>query len=252
MLTDIRLEAQRTGPAMSTAGPFTWRSTSTDGFRKTRVTHRRPRPSHWSGRERIDGIRWEWEGQHGFIVLTRVRQTRTGLRPDGHHRDRPSVADADEHPCQTPHRSVSPASPLRGGQAARLPAPEQIRAAAQEEHREEQRRDLRECRRRHRHHCRGACRRTVQVTNPGTGLAPRARTSNVYSVPIFNLVDHHPLMAISSSLSTRRRRSRRRYTGAHTSSPGHLIPDEPAGVWPGVMGHEARRGGGRRTVQVIR
>ena len=34
-------------------------------------------------------------------------------------------------------RGVSPASPLRGGQAARLPAPEQIRTAAQEEHREE-------------------------------------------------------------------------------------------------------------------
>ena len=76
---------------MSTACTATWRSTSTDGFRKTRVTHRRPRPSHWSGRERIDGIRWEWEGQHGFIALTRVRQTRTGVRTDGHDGDRPSV-----------------------------------------------------------------------------------------------------------------------------------------------------------------
>ena len=47
------------------------------------------------------------------------------------------------------YRGVSPANPLRVGQAARLPAPEQIRAAAQEEHREEQRRDLRECRCRH-------------------------------------------------------------------------------------------------------
>ena len=179
MLTDIRLEAQRTGPAMSTACTATWRSTSTDGFRKTRVTHRRPRPSHWSGRERIDGIRWEWEGQHGFIALTRVRQTRKGLRTDGHDGDRPSVADADEHPCQTPHHGVSPASPLRGGQAAQLPAPEQIRAAAQEEHREEQRRDLRECRRRHRCHSRGACLRTVQVTNPGTSRCEAADLKRV-------------------------------------------------------------------------
>ena len=38
---------------------------------------------------------------------------------------------------------VSPASPLRVGQAARLPATEQIHTAAQEEHREEQQRDLR-------------------------------------------------------------------------------------------------------------
>ena len=58
--------------------------------------------------------------------------------------------------------SVSPASPLRGGQAARLPAPEQIRAAAQEEQPEEQRRRLWECRCRdhaNRHHdaCRGTC-----------------------------------------------------------------------------------------------
>ena len=30
--------------------------------RKTRVIYQRPRPSHWSGRARIDGIRWEWEG----------------------------------------------------------------------------------------------------------------------------------------------------------------------------------------------
>ena len=35
-------------------------------------------------------------------------------------------------------------------------------------------------------------------------------------------------------------------------SPASVIPDDPAGVWPGVMGHEARRGGGRRTVLVIR
>ena len=98
------------------------------------------------------------KGQHGFIVLVRVRQTRKGLRPDGHDGDRPAAADADEHPCQTPNCGVSPVSPLRVGQAARLPAPEQIRAAAQEEHREEQRRDLRKCRCRHwnrDHHARG-------------------------------------------------------------------------------------------------
>ena len=202
---------------MSTACTATWRSTSTDGFRKTRVTHRRPRPSHWSGRERIDGIRWEWEGQHGFIALTRVRQTRTGLRTDGHDGDRPSVADADEHPCQTPHRSVSPASPLRGGQAARLPAPEQIRAAAQEEHREEQRRDLRECRRRGRHHCRGACRRTVQVTNPGTARAEGADLKRVLHTRV-QLVDHRCFRAVtgwiplaSAGFPRRLRRSRLSY-----------------------------------------
>ena len=73
------------------------------------------------------------KGQHGFIVLVRVRQTRKGLRTDGHDGDRPSAANADEHPCQTPNCGVSPVSPLRGGQAARLPPPEQIRTATQEE-----------------------------------------------------------------------------------------------------------------------
>ena len=73
-----------------------------------------PRPSHWSGRERIDGIRWEWEGS-ARVYRTRPRTTNPkGLRTDGHHRDRPSAADAAEHPCQTPNRGVSPASPLRG------------------------------------------------------------------------------------------------------------------------------------------
>ena len=148
------------------------------------------------------------KGQHRFIVLTRVRQTRTGLRTDGHHRDRPSVADADEHPCQTPHHGVSPASPLRGGQAARLPAPEQIRAAAQEEHREEQRRDLRECRRRGRHHFHGACRRTVQVTKPGTARREAADLKRVLRAH-FQVVDHHTAhFPYLPSLSTRRRRSR--------------------------------------------
>ena len=208
---------------MSTACTATWRSTSTDGFRKTRVTHRRPRPSHWSGRERIDGIRWEWESQHGFIVLTRVRQTRKGLRTDGHDRDRPSVADADEHPCQTPNRSVSPASPLRGGQAARLPAPEQIRAAAKEEHREEQRRDLRECRRRHRHHCRGALPTDRAGYQPRHGTSPRPRTSNVYSVPIFNFVDHVAAHGASSqSVHASWDRSRRRYTATSYVSASPL------------------------------
>ena len=176
---------------MSTACAATWRSTSTDGFRKTRVTHRRPRPSQRSGRERIDGIRWEWEGSARiYRTHVRVRQTRTGLRPDGHDGDRPAAADADEHPCQTPNRGVSPASPLRVGQAARLPATEQIRAAAQEEHREEQQRDLRKGRGRHRHHFRvladGPCRSPTPAR-----LIPRARTSNVYSTPMFQIVDHH-------------------------------------------------------------
>ena len=158
---------------MSTACTATWRSTSTDGFRKTRVTHRRPRPSHWSGRERSTAFAGSGKGQHGFIVLVRVRQTRTGLRTDGHDGDRPSAADADEHPCQTPNRGVSPASPLRGGQAARLPAPEQIRAAAQEEHREEQRRDLRECRRRHWHRFRPRLPTDRAGHQPRHGSLPR-------------------------------------------------------------------------------
>ena len=42
-----------------------------------------------------------------------------------------------EHPCQTPNRGVWPVNHLRVGQAARLPAPELIRTATQEEHREE-------------------------------------------------------------------------------------------------------------------
>ena len=107
-------------------------------------------------------------GQHGFIVLVRVRQTRTGLRTDGHDGDRPSVADADEHPCQTPNRRRLASQSSTRGSGRPTAGPEQIRAAAQEEHREEQRRDLRECRRRGRHHFHGACRRTVQVTKPGT------------------------------------------------------------------------------------
>ena len=46
-----------------------------------------------------------------------------GLRADGHHRDRPSAADADEHPCQTPNCGVSPVSPLRGGSGRQTAGP---------------------------------------------------------------------------------------------------------------------------------
>ena len=238
---------------MSTAGPFTWRSTSTDGFRKTRVTHRRPRPSHWSGRERIDGIRLEWEGQHGFIVLTRVRQTRKGLRTDGHHRDRPSVADADEHPPNAePQRLASSQSSTRGsGRPTAGPGADTRR-------------------------CPGGASRGATTRSPeGSGSAPalhsrmladgpcrsptpardfpRARTSNVYSVPVSNSSTTIPLVDFT-------------FQSVHSSSSvasavyrvliglgrGHCIPDERAGVGRGGgIGGEARRGG-RRTVQVIR
>ena len=82
-------------------------------------------------------------------------------------------------------------------------------------------------------------------------LFPRARSSNVYSHPCPNRRPPYRSWTSPSSLSTRRRRSRRRYTGCYIR-PFHCIPDEPAGVGPGGMGGEARRGGGRRTVLVIR
>ena len=157
-------------------------------------------------------------GQHGFIVHVRVRQTRTGLRADGHGGDRPPAANADMNTRAKRRTAASrQPSPLRGGQAAhaQLPAPEQIRAAAQEEHREEQHRDLRKGRARHRHHCRGACRRTVQVTNPGTarsrGRGPRTCTPH----PCPNRRSHRHSWHLPS-LPTRRRRSGLSYTGAHT------------------------------------
>ena len=77
---------------------------------------------------------------------------------------------------------VWPVNPLRVGQAARLPAPEQIRTAAQEEHREEQQRDLRKGRGRHRHHF------VVPVTSadggPSLASVRVALTCTEYSVPL--------------------------------------------------------------------
>ena len=204
---------------------FTWRSTSTDGFRKTRVTHRRPRPSHWSGRAETRrhslGVGRVSTGLSYSSAYDKPEQV---IRTDGHDGDRPSVADADEHPCQTPNRSVSPASPLRGGQAARLPAPgadtsplprRSIRPRNNAA-------DLRECRRRHRHHVRHAvlasrtdCRSPTLCVHCHCRLLPTAadlRTS-VLRVPPSQVVkrahccgfcDFHGTAI--SQLSTRRRR----------------------------------------------
>ena len=88
-------------------------------------------------RERLDGMRWEWEGS-ARVYRARPRTTNPEkvCGTDGHDGNRPSAAD--EHQGQTPdtRRRLASQSSTRG-QAARLPAPEQIRAAAQEEHREE-------------------------------------------------------------------------------------------------------------------
>ena len=85
-------------------------------------------------------------------------------------------------------------------------------------------------------------------------VSPRPRTSNVYSVPIskssmWHLATHGifpvcPLVRVVVCRVCGRPRLIR--------EPVYFIPDEPAGAWPGVMGGEARRGGGRWTMVVIR
>ena len=75
---------------MSTAYTATLRSTSTDGFRKNARDSPTPPTQPLIGpRENRRHSLGVGRVSTGFIVLVRVRQTQTGLRPDGHDGDRP-------------------------------------------------------------------------------------------------------------------------------------------------------------------
>ena len=198
---------------------FTWRSTSTDGFRKTRVTHRCPRPSQL--------IRPREKRQHS----PGVGRASTGL----------SYSSAYDKPKQVCGRTVTivtvrPQQMLLNTRAKRRTAAsgqsilyawvrppdcrrtEQIHTAAQEEHREEQQRDLRKGRGRRRHHIRDACPTDRTGYQPRHGKSARARSSNVYSTPMSKSSTNTPepdSWHQSQSVHTRRRRSGLSYTGTH-------------------------------------
>ena len=91
---------------------------------------------------------------------------------------------------------------------------------------------------------------TTQVTNPGTGHPAGAELERVLRTH-FQLVGHITAHG-HTHLCPRVVGGRVGGIPEIIDRPGQGIPDEPAGVWPGGIGGEARRGGGRRTVLVIR
>ena len=171
--TDTYVEGPHTGPAMSAAGPFICRSTSaTDRFQEDAHDTPPPQVQPMPGRDQ----RRQFVGSGGGLARDHRARPRTNSLQKACGRtvivNRPPAADAEDNRARRRNAArLSQPVPLRADQAGRLPAPEQIRTAPQEEQPEEQRRRLRECRCRdhaNRHHdgCRGAreylCRRRTR------------------------------------------------------------------------------------------